>query len=127
MTPEEQRIELAKLDGWKTPDDPEVMKLKVGWVMPEKWWMDPKGVLQFQHSMPDYLNDLNAVHELEKKLFDNASMDERSLWLDTLAVCCNWPDTKNAADLKFEVQYRCARATATQHCEAILKVKGLWR
>jgi hypothetical protein len=75
-------------------------------------------------ALPDY--DLNAIHEAERTL-DSLSMDERSKWLDYLALACDWPQTKNAAELRFETQYRVARATATQRREAFLRTKGLWR
>jgi hypothetical protein len=44
------------------------MQFKQGWTMPEQWCMDPKGVLRFNHDRPNYLNDLNAMHEAEKVL-----------------------------------------------------------
>ena len=68
MNPEQQRIAIAEACGWKNADHPDAMKLKQGWTMPEKWCMDPNGVLQFNHKRPDYLNDLNAMHEAEKVL-----------------------------------------------------------
>ena len=46
MTPEEQRVAIAEACGWKT-----------GYRDPEAW-----------HPLPDYLNDLNAMHEAEKVL-----------------------------------------------------------
>lgn len=75
---------------------------------------------------PDYPNDLNAMHEAER-YFDDKPMDVRSLWLDTLAVCGKWPKTRNAADLKFEVQYLQARATARRRAEAFLRTVGKWK
>ena len=46
MTPEQQRIAIAEVCGWKT-----------GYRDPEAW-----------HPLPDYLNDLNAMREAEKVL-----------------------------------------------------------
>lgn len=85
---------------------------------------EPVNIVEF--SPPDYLSDLTAVAALEKRL-DAMPMDDRSKWIDLLAVACEWPVTNNAADLKFEVQYLCARATAQQRCEALLKMLGLWK
>jgi len=68
MKPEKQRIAIAEACGWKNADHPDAMKLKQGWIMPEKWCMDPKGVLRFNHHRPDYLNDLNAMHQAEMVL-----------------------------------------------------------
>lgn len=113
MTPEQQRIALAEWAGWKRPNHPDVMKLKKGWATPELWWMCPKGVLRFKHDIPDYLNDLNAVHELEKKLDQSqchtytehlASSPQDGTW----AGCCMW------------------HISAAQRCEALLKTLNLW-
>jgi len=68
MNPEQQRIAIAEACGWKNADHPDVIKLKHGWTMPEKWCMDPKGVLRFNHDRPNYLHDLNAMHDAEKVL-----------------------------------------------------------
>ena len=46
MNQEEQRIAIAEACGWKT-----------GYRDPEAW-----------HPLPDYLNDLNAMHDAEKVL-----------------------------------------------------------
>lgn len=37
--------------------------------MPEKWWMDPSGELQFRHNIPDYCASLDVCHKAEKALF----------------------------------------------------------
>ena len=50
MTPEQQRIAIAEACGWK-PD-----KRGLGWLSPHGYY-SPE---------PDYLNDLNAMHEAEK-------------------------------------------------------------
>jgi hypothetical protein len=76
-------------------------------------------------TLPDYLNDLNAIHEAET-ILDGGSVDERSLWLDYLAIACNCPKTQNAAELRFETNYLVARATAAQRAEAFLRAIGKW-
>lgn len=103
MNPEQQRIELAKLDGWE---------LRHCKYHGHTSWHSPLGVCaegSVSEMLPDYLSDLNAVHELEKKLKKNhaewRAYKKRLFWL---------PDYG-------------AFATAAQRCEAILKVKGLWR
>lgn len=121
MTPQAQRIAIATACG-------------LGW-KPE--WSDSGytsweeyvarcGIEVLNEHIPDYLEDLNAMHEAEQ-LIDKLPVDTRSLWLDTLAVCCKWPDVKNAAELRFETQYLCARATASQRAEAFLRTLGLWK
>lgn len=112
MTDEQMRIAIADACGWKKPDDPEVMKFKVGWTSAEKWWMCPKGVLRLKHDIPNYLNDLNAMHEAEKLLLKDGH--ESDLWLEylsNLVICA-------PAGLS-------SHATARQRCIAYLKTKGL--
>lgn len=110
MNPEQQRIAIAEACGWKNADHPDVMKLKQGWSMPEKWCMDPKGVLQFNHNRPDYLNDLNAMHEAEKSL----RLLQWVTYGKHLQTVCDesitWP----------------YHATASQRAEAFLRTIGKW-
>jgi len=66
MTSEKQRIAIAEACGWKWIRSPEQVAFTAGFTMPDKWVIDPHGTLQFPHNAPDYLNDLNAMHEAEK-------------------------------------------------------------
>lgn len=87
-------------------------------------WISERNVLN--SGFPSYATDLNAIHAAEQWL-DDKPMDTRSLYLDHLAVCLAWPNAKNAADLRFEVQYGSIRATARQKAEAFLRTIGKWR
>jgi hypothetical protein len=107
MKPEKQRIAIAEACGWKNADHPDAMKLKQGWIMPEKWCMDPKGVLRFNHHRPDYLNDLNAMHEAEKTLDYN-----------------DLNDMEKSVSFHFGVTP--FHATASQRAEAFLRTVGKW-
>jgi hypothetical protein len=109
MTPEQQRIAIAEACGWKNADHPDVMQFKQGWTMPEKWCMDPKGVLQFNHDRPNYLNDLNAMHDAEKALTS-----------EQLEVYCNILHKPNHG------VYWAIHATASQRAEAFLRTIGKW-
>jgi len=107
MKPEKQRIAIAEACGWKNADHPDAMKLKQGWIMPEKWCMDPKGVLRFNHHRPDYLTDLNAMHEAEKTLdYDDLNDMEESV--------------------SFHFGVTPFHSTAAQRAEAFLKTIGKW-
>jgi hypothetical protein len=55
MTQEQKRIKLVEAGGWK-PD-----KRGFGWLSPHGYYDTP----------PDYFNDLNAVHEVEKVLTED--------------------------------------------------------
>ena len=87
MTPEAQRIAIAEACGWKT-----------GYRDPEAW-----------HPLPDYLNDLNAMHESEKVLTN-----------EQLEVYCNILHKPNHG------VYWAIHATAAQRAEAFLRTIGKW-
>lgn len=114
MTPEQQRIAIAEACGWKNADHPDVMKLKHGWTMPEKWCMDPNGEFRFNHDRPDYLNDLNAMHEAEKTLTVDQLIDHA----ERLGASSNEMPIKSWVVL--------LRATSAQRAEAFLRTIGKW-
>lgn len=135
MTPEEQRIALAEWAGARV-----ISKVfyDYGGARAEKWawggdentpcahpsgglwgfgWNRKAGISE----LPDYLNDLNAVHELEEKLdFEQAEQFEDELC--DLVVKYN-EQQENPAPWRFAV----AHATAAQRCEALLKTLNLWK
>jgi hypothetical protein len=101
MNKEKQRIKIAEAVGWK--------KLKdfsdSGWPLlltpPEKpnkkWYLE---------AIPDYLNDLNAMHKAEEML-GATQMHHYGQWLQN-------------------VYGPIYRATAEQRAEAFLKTLNLW-
>lgn len=106
MTAEAQRIAIAEVCGWLVTDDGsnnyKIMGSRHGW----KQGFKPEPI-------PDYLNDLNACHEFEKKLIGLGPpvMDTYELFL--LAICTR-------------AGHRIFRATAAQRCEAFLKTINKW-
>jgi hypothetical protein len=70
MNNEKQRIAIAEACGWKMHDHPDCLAKKEGWVSRrwETWVMNPSGLLVFKHDIPNYLNDLNAMHQAEMVL-----------------------------------------------------------
>jgi len=109
VTPEEQRIAIAEACGWKNADHPDVMNLKQKWTMQKEWCMDPNGVLRFNHHRPDYLNDLNAMHEAE-----NTVIKQQRLWYQ---YCLKLNGRS------FDESIGC---TAAQRAEAFLRTIGKW-
>lgn len=70
MTEQQQRIIIAKACGWRfspyaAPEMEEVAILS---------WIRPNGADWEPECLPDYHNDLNAMHEAEKELI------KRNLW-----------------------------------------------
>lgn len=105
MKPEDQRIALAQWCGWRLRN--------ASSMMPGTYYHIDKAV---NAQPPDYLNDLNAMHEAEKGL--KASCDphqatEAMLYREHLRNIAG----KGGA----------YTATAAQRAEALLRTVGLWR
>ena len=95
MNPEHQLIAIAEACGWK----------------PETYWAQPiePGDIPVTTSPPDYLNDLNAMHEVEKVLTN-----------EQLEVYCNILHKPNHG------VYWAIHSTASQRAEAFLRTIGKW-
>ena len=111
MNPEAQRIAIAEACGWRVV----VNMTKPGFKPVIKGFspyqthseMDTPAI-----SVPEYLTDLNAMHDAEKRL--NSQQQERFLKLlfDNFGERGWW---------------MIAHATATQRAEAFLKTLNLWK
>ena len=112
MSPEEQRIAIAKAVGWKAIDG-------VRHIDPDsKIWLRPGDNGDDYHThrrLPDYLHSLDACHEMEKGL--------------TGAECLEYEKHLNAATkhMKHITAFPMIHATAAQKCEAFLRAKNLWK
>ena len=94
MKPEQQRVAIAEACGWKTD------KRGLGWLSPHGYYA----------SEPDYLNDLNAMHDAEKTLTDKAHEEFRL----------------NLYDLIRDDSRLIVSSTASQRAEAFLRTIGKW-
>jgi hypothetical protein len=111
MNPEQQRIAIAEICGWRlVEDNPDF----------EPYWEEPKGnmiaVGSAMHRLPDYLSDLNAMHEAEKILGDNQMMGFRGELVEMMRP-------------KYGFESACLlaiHATAAQRAEAFLRTVGRW-
>lgn len=107
MTPEQQRLAIAEACGWVR--DAVCFNWKRG---KDVAYRD--GDYLHYRQLPDYPNDLNAMHEAEKAAFDGHP-DLWQLYLDAqLERICE------AADNPTEC------ATARQRAEAFLRTIGKW-
>ncbi len=113
MMPESQRIAIAEACGWIPASEA------------RKYWIRPAdfeiaGHARRENGLPDFLNDLNAMHEAEKVRFSDdvgpASLNE---WAYQLYIVTRI----NAEDKDVAL----ARATASQRAEAFLKTLDLWK
>jgi hypothetical protein len=112
MNPEQQRIAIAEACGWELKSNGlspmwswqnESLTHRIKWVAHKE--MASQGVL------PDYLNDLNAMHEAENVLTN----EQWWLLVGFLAEICG-----GGVAL-------CISANAAQRAEAFLKTLNLWR
>ena len=106
MSPEAQRIAIAEACGWTG----------VRRAGPKHWdslvGRSPRATHLGEgfERVPDYLNDLNAMHEAEKVL----TRPQWESYTSALFVTCDdWPSA--------------LRATAAQRAEAFLRALNLWK
>ena len=104
MSPEAQRIAIATACGWKAHVD------GLG------YYQGVHPALMGGRAIPDYLRDLNAMHEAEKVLPDGNTYWEFIRILDDIVK--HGPHTDYVADR--------ASATAAQRAEAFLRTLGKW-
>jgi hypothetical protein len=108
MTNEQINIAIAQACGWTgfNPDNiPDCLQYTAR-APSGKWGL-----------IPDYLNDLNAMHEAEKTLTDVQS----TFYWKTLSELVN-----NTVGHDFDNQFECIHATAAQRAEAFLKTINKW-
>ena len=110
MTPEAQRIAIAEACGWTaTVDDDQFWRAtRADGSMTSDLWCSMSSV--WNVGIPDYLNDLNAMHEAEKVLTN-----------EQLEVYCNILHKPNHG------VYWAIHATAAQRAEAFLRTIGKWK
>ena len=114
MNPEAQRIAIAKACGWTTHPD----QRRWGWIRPDgrNWSGD----------LPDYLSDLNAMHEAEATLSPKQVADYVfELHMHTPGADLTVYDgcMSKASPYFFPVIH----ATAAQRAEAFLRTLNLWQ
>jgi hypothetical protein len=109
MSEQEQRIAIAEACGWKNHNHPDCMAKKDKWVTSDAWCMNPEGELCLNHDRPDYLSDLNAMHEAEKVLSRDAKF-------------AYWHNLNKIVLGTLHIPF----ATAAQRAEAFLKTIGKW-
>jgi len=119
MNTEAQKTAIAIACGWKyTDNDPDQYPY---WLAPKGDWRyeNPLDANLFPKAFPNYLNDLNAMNEVEKTL----SKEQWLVWLDKMATIL-----KLRADVPWDYKdaIAVARSTAAQRAEAFLRTIGKW-
>ncbi len=103
-----QRIAIAEACGWTDVRELDDV-YPDGSVAAGIWWQGVNPSEKVEDLIPDYINDLNAMHEAEKVLGDK---------LDVYTLCL-YHITKGGDKMAY-------RATAAQRAEAFLKTIGKW-
>jgi hypothetical protein len=106
MTPEKQRIAIAEACGWKWE-----ARIK-GSI---KVWNKPPLMVFYDSELPNYLTDLNAMHEAEKVLTEKGV---NTWW--------TYVDFINRHNLTPFGQSTAVHATAARRAEAFLRTIGKW-
>jgi hypothetical protein len=113
MNEEQQRIAIAEACGFKARTD----RHKPMWVTP-----DGKTLLTMPEHLPDYLNDLNAMHEAETLVIYSNDKSPKKYTQQIKAAICKDAGVKKA-QMDFDM---CITATAAQRAEAFLRTIGKW-
>jgi hypothetical protein len=117
MTQEQKRIKLAEVAGWK-PYPSENVGPAARFFNGDIWFRHAESyTIATPEQLPDYFNDLNAVHELESTLGEK----QTRLYAFILAQVL---DTSPTVDL--DDQFLNIHATAAQRAEALGKTLNLW-
>ncbi len=113
MSPEAQRIAIAEACGWRRIPADNVGaagRLFYG----DVWWRDAENnTIACADHLPDYLNDLNAMHEAEKVLRTPADNVSAAMAADRMHAYV-------------ELLGYAIDATAAQRAEAFLRTLNLW-
>lgn len=105
MNPEQQRIAIAEACGWKRVNSVR------GSLLPMEFRVDSIGDVWtcLETQMPDYLNDLNAMHEAEQSIPEGLT----AYWIELVNICGSLIPA--------------SVASAQQRAEAFLKTIGKWK
>lgn len=105
MTPEAQRIVIAEACGWILfPGDEKLMSFNQ--------WRHESGDFRPLREPPDYLNDLNAMHEAEKVLTAEQAYEYHCRLAGKLSA---------TAEFRYAIS-----APAPQRAEELLRTIGKW-
>lgn len=116
MKPENQRIAIAEACGWQFANShsPETKETAIMcWVRPgNSFWQTEK--------LPDYFNDLNAMHDAEMSL----NPDQQKRFIEYLIE--GEAHDEYCTEMLWDSSWVAAHATAAQRAEAFLRTIGKW-
>jgi hypothetical protein len=110
----EDIIKLAEFEGWTQIENGNTMAISGCW----RGYPPENAIIGKKEPLPDYFNDLNATHKLEKKLI----FSRRQIFYNRLRQICS----KGLVGAVVSPEF-CIHATATQRANAILETQYLLR
>ena len=119
MSDEEQRIVIAEAHEWEWKVCTTYLGEFYGWFSPNLTFYlgaDSDEKAKHVELLPDYLNDLNAMHEVERTLVRNDSRVSVGSWAYYLAQLADVTAEQHPID-----------ATARDRAEAFLRTLGKWK
>lgn len=126
MTDEEMRIAIAEACGWTQQTCANDTRIE--------WWFPPgcnRDYVRAQEYPPDYPNDLNACHEMEKVILTGNDWRVRLERYSNQLMTTMHATDFGRIDVAFKRdavgrRYFTVHATARQRCEAFLRTIGQW-
>jgi hypothetical protein len=116
MTADQQRIAIAEACGWTN--------FNSGTHKGAIQYGQPPNSPHNSWELPDYLNDLNACHEMEK-LLDEGQKERFVFWLNHLHPFADIHYSERKRAIRLEV-FSLVHATAAQRAKAFLLTLDLW-
>ena len=122
MTQEEQRIAIAEACGWKCNGHLDQLAATVGWEFAYQFVLTPEGKLVTHNSIPDYLNDLNAMHDAVMCL-------DKTIHEKDVCLCDVFSSelAKSRTEPQIWSMFDLLTTTAAQQAEAFLCTIGKWK
>ena len=127
MKPEQQRIAIAEACGWRIASTKKYAWVAINPQNMECAWSSQAGVINEREAssyLPDYLNDLNAMHEAEKAFIGDAS-SAMTYAMYLLRINGQSISTEHD-DLNCDHAWIAAHAKAAQRAEAFLRTIDKW-
>ncbi len=121
MTNEQINIAIAEACGWKCSGHPDQLAATKGWEFGHQFVIRPDGQLVTHGSLPDYCNNLNAMHEAEKTLHNDFYFAVKLYHL-----LIPQEDQYDDHTITWSIANKLIKATARQRAEALLRTIGKW-
>lgn len=125
MSPEKQRIAIAEACGWENVHRFDRWREGGPVTYRDGDLIGDFGGRRLRH-LPNYLRDLNAMHEAEKTLPDDPRYSKRNYYASILGSLTRNDNGRGWEPLSNDDCFPILHATAPQRAEAFLRALNLW-